>query len=138
MYKNFLSLSLFVKGVLHHKKIRHLNAQAHEYNVDLLAGCKTRTDWRFVENKEYCFCNLFRGGKPTRGSCAFNTNDAKIKRDQWGGTCVTALGWFSTFVFEVGTDNTGLGRWSWVHVGGGGKTTRIITAYHSHAGRRDG
>ncbi len=82
MYENFSSLSLFVKGVLHHKKIRQLNALAHEYNVNLLAGCKTRTDWRFVENKEDCFCNLFGGGKPTRGSCAFNTNNAKIKRDQ--------------------------------------------------------
>jgi hypothetical protein len=39
------------------------------------------------------------------------------------------LGRLSTFVSEVGTDDTGLGRWSWVYVGGGGKTTHLITAY---------
>ena len=38
-------------------------------------------------------------------------------------------GHFSSFVTEVGSDASGLGRWSWLHVGGGGKTTRMIEAY---------
>ena len=64
-----------------------------------------------------------------RGSYAHNTNDPKIKRDQWGGTCIAAIGRFASYVTHTGSDLTSLGRWSWIQVGGGGKTTRIITAY---------
>ena len=53
----------------------------------------------------------------------------KIKRDQWGGTCITATGWFSSFVKEVGTNSSGLEHWSWVYVGGDSKLTRIIVTY---------
>ncbi len=30
---------------------------------------------------------------------------------------------------DTGVDSTGLGRWSWLYVGGGEKTTRILIAY---------
>ncbi len=45
MFENFSSLSLFTTGHLQHKKIQQLNKLIGEYGVDLLAGCKTRTDW---------------------------------------------------------------------------------------------
>jgi hypothetical protein len=120
---------MFAEGALRHKKIRHLNRIMRDYGGDLLAGCETRTDWRFVTKEEDRFANLFGDGSPMRGIAASNTNDDKIHRDQWGGTCITAAGRFSSFVTEVGADTTGLGRWSWVHAGGGGKSTRIIAAY---------
>jgi hypothetical protein len=129
MFENFSSLGLFVEGILRHKKIRQLNCLSGNYSVDLLVGCKTRTDWRFVTREEDRFCNLFGDGKPTRGICAANTNDGKIKRDQWGGTCMTAIGCFSSFVTDTGLDDTGLGHWSWIYVGGGGKSTRMIVVY---------
>ena len=97
--------------------------------MDLLAGCKTRTDWCFVSSIEDRYCNLFGNEQPTRGVCASNTNNGKISRDQWGGTCITAAGHFSSFVTEVRADISGLGRWTWVYMGGGGKTTRLIVAY---------
>jgi hypothetical protein len=53
----------------------------------------------------------------------------KFKWDQWGGTCVTASGCLISFVTLTGADMTGLGRWSWIYVGGGGKLTRVIVAY---------
>ncbi len=85
MYKNFSSLSIFADGPQNHKKIRQLNKLASDHGVDLLSRCKTRTDCHFVTNEESKFCNLFGNGQPTRGSRAFNTNDGKIKQDQWGG-----------------------------------------------------
>jgi hypothetical protein len=100
-----------------------------DFGGDLLAGCETRTDWRFVTKEEDRFVNLFGDGSPTRGIAASNTNDDKIRRDQWGGTCIAAAGCFSSFVTEVGANTTGLGWWSWVHAGGGGKSTRIIAVY---------
>jgi hypothetical protein len=83
-----------------------------DYGVNVLMGCGIRTDWHFVTNEEDKFCNLFGNGQPTQGSHASNTNDHKIKRDQWGSTCITATGWFSSFVMEVGMDSSGLGHWS--------------------------
>ena len=83
-----------------------------DHGGNLLAGCETRTDWRFITKEEDWFGNLFGDGSPTRGIAASNINDDKIRRDQWGGTCITAAGCFSSFVTEVGANTTGLGRWS--------------------------
>jgi hypothetical protein len=129
MYENFLSLSLFVEGPKKHVKIRQLNKIITDYSVDVIAGCETRTDWRYIDKEESCFANLFGNGHPTRGSYAHNTYDPKMKRDQWGGTCLTAIGRFASYVTDIGTDTTGLGRWAWIYVDGGGKSTRILTAY---------
>ncbi len=123
MYENFSCLSIFTLGPPCHKKVRQLNKLMLDYSMDLLAGCKTRMDWRFVSSKEDRFCNLFGNGQPTRIVCASNTNDGKIKWDKWGGTCIMAAGHFSSFVTEVGYDASGLGRWTWLYIGGGGKTT---------------
>ncbi len=46
-----------------------------------------------------------------------------------GEACVTAMGRFSSFVTEVGINMAGMWHWVWVRVGGGGKSTWIITAY---------
>ncbi len=129
MFKDFSSLGLFVEGPTWHKKVRQLNKLVWDYKVDLLVGCKTRTDWPYVVKEEDRFCNLFGNGQPTRGVFAANINDGKIKRDQWGGTCITTIGRFSSFVTAVGTNASGLGRGLWVYVGGGGRTTRIILGY---------
>jgi hypothetical protein len=83
-----------------------------------LIGCETRMDWPLVANEESQFSNLWENGQSTSGSCAFNTNDGNIKWDQWGRTCVMAIGCFSSFVTEVGTKVSGLGQWAWIRVSG--------------------
>ena len=129
---------MFAEGALCHKKIRQLNKLMRDYGNNLLDGCETKTDWRFITKEEDWFGYLFGDGSPTRGIAASNINDDKIRRDQWGGTCITAAGRFSSFVTEVGANTTGLGWWSWVHAGGGGRSTRIIVAYQpcGQRGRR--
>jgi hypothetical protein len=129
MYKNFSSLGLFTEGPAWYKKVRQLNKLMADYGVDVLAGCETRTDWGFVKKEDDRSCNLFGNGQPTHRSHASNINNHKIKRYQWGGTCVTASGQFVSFVTLTGTDTTGLGWWSWIYVGDGGKLTRVIVAY---------
>jgi hypothetical protein len=52
MYENFSSFSLFTKGPKKHVKIHQLDKLMKEYSVDVLTGCKTRTDWRFVTDKD--------------------------------------------------------------------------------------
>ncbi len=92
MYEFFSSLGMFVAGPSRHKKVRQLNKLIREYGVNLLAGCETRTNWCFKANEEDRFCNLFGNGQLSRGSSVSNTNDGKIKWDQWGGTCITTMG----------------------------------------------
>ncbi len=116
-------------GLNCHTKIQQLNKLMADYGTNFLAGCETCTDWRFVSNKGDRFCNLFGNGLPSRGVCASNINDGKVKRDQWGGTCILSVGRISSFVTKVGVNTSGLGCWSWMYVGGGGKQTRVMSAY---------
>ena len=129
MYENFSSLALFTEGPLWHRKIRQLHRLMSEYGIDLLSGCKMQTDWWFITKEEDRFCNLFGNGCPTWGIAASNINDQRIWRNQWGGTCITTVGCFSSSVAETGSDSSGLGRWTWVRVAGDRKTTRMIVAY---------
>jgi hypothetical protein len=46
MYENFSSLSLFLTGPMHHKKIHQLYKLMSDYGVNILVGCKTQTYWR--------------------------------------------------------------------------------------------
>jgi hypothetical protein len=123
MYKNFSSLSLFVMGNMRKKKICQINKLMRDYGVNILAGCKTRTDFRFVTEEDNKFCNLFGRGQPTKGIVAQNLKDKKIRREQWGVTCMAAVGRISLFMKGTGTDTTGLGRWCWLYIGGSGRTT---------------
>jgi hypothetical protein len=100
-----------------------------DYGIDILAGCKTRTDWRFVTDKEDEFHNLFGRGQLSQGVAAHNTTDGKIKRDQIGGTCMTTIQRLSSSVIETGTDLMGLGRWCWIRIGSCGKNTPVVPAY---------
>jgi len=109
MYKNFSSLSLFAKGPKKHVKICQLNKLLKNFGVDVIARCETRTDWRFITKEESRFVNLFGNGGPTRGSTPHNINDPKIKQDQWGGTCITALGQFSSLLLQQGLTLQDLG-----------------------------
>ena len=82
IYENFSSPCMFAEGTLCHKKIRQLNKLMRDYGGNLLAGCETRTDWRFVTKEEDRFGNLFGDGSPTRGINASNINDDKIRCNQ--------------------------------------------------------
>jgi hypothetical protein len=47
MYKNLSSLSLFTESPLQHRRVQQLNKLMSDYGIDVLADCKTRTDWCF-------------------------------------------------------------------------------------------
>jgi hypothetical protein len=118
-----------MEGPARHKKVRQLNKLMADYGDDVLAGCKTWTDWRFIKKEDNRFHNLFGNGQLTHGSHASNISDHKIKRDQWGDTCITASGRFASFVTLTGANTMSLGRWSWIYVGGRGKLTSVIVVY---------
>ena len=80
MYENFSSLGVFGEGPTKHRKIRQINKLIKDYGVDIMAGCETRTDWRFVTMEANKFENLFGNGLPTKGVCASNANDKRSSK----------------------------------------------------------
>jgi hypothetical protein len=128
MFKNFSSLCLFVQGKEKCRKIRQINKFMKEYNVDVMAGFKTWVDWRFTKPTMNGFDSLFAQGQQRHGVCAHNINEY-VRRDQWGGTCLVSVGRISTIIVSTGVGMTGLGRWAWIYIGGGGKTMKVLVAY---------
>jgi hypothetical protein len=45
---------------------------------------------------------------------------------------MVAVGHLSTMTVATGVDSTGLGRQAWMHMGGVGKTTRVLVTYQPY------
>ncbi len=123
MMGNFNSLGFFTKGT----KINSLNKLCRQFNIDILAGCKTQADWRQA-TKEQQFRNIIGVGMETRSMVAHNINE-RLQRNQHGGCAMMAMGRFSANVVESRVDPYGLGHWCRLKVGSGNKKTRIVMAY---------
>jgi hypothetical protein len=63
-----------------------------------------------------------------RSVVVYNVNK-HMQRNQHGGCAMTAIERFFSEVSETGVDPYKLGRWCWIKVGSGDKTTRIVMAY---------
>ena len=100
----------------------------HRYDVDCVAGCEARCDWRFVEGEDRGYENLSSPENPTRSTKGNNITE-RVNRDQWGGTAKTTIWHFLDYVINMGVDYTGLGHWTWILVGSQEKITRIVMAY---------
>ena len=53
------------------------------------------------------------GPKTMKTTAAHNVHH-KVNHQQWGGTFAATFGELATRVSEMGKDETGLGRWSWM------------------------
>jgi hypothetical protein len=123
MMENFNSLGLSTKGT----KINSLNKLCHQFNTDILAGCKTQANWRQA-TKEQQFRNIIGVGMETWSFVAHNINE-QMQCYQHGGCAMMAMGRFSAEVMESGVNPSGLGCWCWLKVGSGNKNTRIVMTY---------
>ena len=73
--------------------------------------------------------NFFRTEVEARKICAYNKH-ANIEPSQEGGTAMIALDEAAASVTKIGTDPSGLGRWTWMKIKGKGThVTRVICAY---------
>lgn len=71
-----------------------------------------------------------RRWKAVRTSTSTNTFD-DVDKFQWGGTATVAFNIFAYMRHSSGTDESGLGRWSWILLEGHkGVRVRVITAYN--------
>ena len=123
LFENCNSLGLFTSN----KKIKQINTQVKSLQADGIFGNKDQTNWRKVPKSKQ-FSDLFGAGKPRRGISAHNVNEDKYSCSPPGGTSGMLFGCLSTFVKEVGSGYTGLGRWVWIVVGEDEHHTRLVTA----------
>ena len=97
-----------------------------KYQTD--GACILKHGTNFLMSEEGKRANDLFANKP--GSCVTAAhNNESISRCQQGGTMVAAFSRLAGFIQETGVDRTGLGRWSWMKVGTGEHSTRIISAY---------
>ena len=111
-FENWNSLGIFTQSW----KMDKLNSKVQRLDLDVITGCETQTDWRFVPPKRQLE-QLLTPGLARTTIAANNTMGQKINRDQVGGTAAAVLGQLNDVLTEVGKDTSGLGRWAWIRLG---------------------
>ena len=132
IFENWNSISLWQKG---RKTINNINALIRRFETDAIFGYGTQCDWSFAEG-DNIFYELFGQGQERKGIAAWNKNE-KRAREQYCGTAVMDFGHFAGHVVDTGTDETGLGIWSWILVGLGKSKPRIVVVYNPYEPGKD-
>ena len=78
---------------------------------------------------------LFQKRAAAVSIASHNKHELLGKRQQ-GGVFTGVMGSLTNTVVATGSDSTGLGRWNWIELKGGPRSTFIITAYQSVKSRR--
>jgi hypothetical protein len=102
-----------------------------DLDIDCLLYCEHRINFRHKDNKND-FKQMFQRELACTAVAAHNVHESRhAGRVQEGGTGGICFGDATGFIRKVGRDDDGLGRWSWILLGGTeGHKTRIITAYN--------
>jgi hypothetical protein len=99
-----------------------LNKLCHQFNTNILAGCKTQVDWHQASNEQQ-FRNVIGVGVETRSIVSYNVNE-QMQRNQYGGCATMAMGCFSAETIKTGVDPYRLGQWCWLRVSSGDKKSQ--------------
>ena len=123
MFEKWNSLGILTQSW----KFDRLNYLIRRLQVDIVAGCESQCNWSMV-NPDNQFLPLLAPGTMTKGISAHNRHE-NIQRNQTGGTAIAGIGRICDVIKEVGLDDSGLGRWSWIKLGTGSHVTRVLSAY---------
>jgi hypothetical protein len=106
--------------------------------VDFFAGNESKINWRKMPRSGQ-LPEIFRTENALRTVAAFNTHENDSRR-QYGGTFHLTFGELASRVVEVGTDESGLGRFAWTRFEGRhGHSARIVSIYvHCYTPRTGG
>jgi hypothetical protein len=102
-----------------------------DLDIDCLLYCKHRLNLHHKSNVND-FKQMFQREIACTAVAAHNVHEwQQARRVQEGGTGVICFGDATGYIRKVGKDEEGLGRWSWILLGGSdGHMTRLITAYN--------
>ena len=102
-----------------------------DLDIDCLLYCEHRLNLRHQSNVND-IKQMFQREIACTAVAAHNVHEWKqAGRVQEGGTGAICFGDATGYIRKVGKDEEGLGRWSWILLGGSdGHMTRLITAYN--------
>ena len=126
IFENYNSLAVWKN--LH--KVHELNNLLRKYDADCALGVELQVQWDEARkiDRGLSLDKLLLPGRTKRTVVGFNKHE-NFHRSQYGGTSIATFDRLSQFVQGSGTDPHGLGRWSWIQVGAGEVSTRIVVAY---------
>ena len=94
--------------------------------VDCFGAAETNLQWNMSKSTPKKLLSLNPGD---RTSYACNKHETTTVKQQ-GGTCLTMTAKYGQYIGDIGTDESGLGRWSWIRIKGNNNlVTTIISAY---------
>ena len=126
VFENYNSLSPWGDR----RKVHELNKLLKFYSADCALGVELQVQWDLArkEDSNLRLDRLLLPGQDKRAVTSHNRHE-DFSRSQHGGTSIATFDRLSQFVQSTGSDPHGLGRWSWMQVGAGQVSTRIVCAY---------
>ncbi len=102
-----------------------------DLDIDCLMYCKHQINFHHKDNKNN-LKQMFQQESAFTAISAHNIHkDKHAGQMQEGGTGIICFGECTGYIKKVGRDEAGLGRWSWILMGGTNRhNTRIITEYN--------
>ena len=106
--------------------------------VDIMGLAEVNVHWDLVPQQDSIWERTDGWFEHRRVGVSYNKHDSNATRSQPGGTITLAKDAAVLSTQEVGADETGMGRWSWLKLTGKHKCiTRVVTVY-SPSGSGDG
>ena len=126
VFENYNSLALWKNR----DRVYELNKLLRKYDADCALGVEVQVQWDLARkaDRDLRLDRLILPGKDKRVITSHNRHEA-YHRSQFGGTSIATFDRLSQFVLSSGVDPHGLGRWSWMRVGAGEKSTILVVAY---------
>jgi hypothetical protein len=111
-------------------KVNAIKRFVNHFELDGFFGAEGNLNWKAM-SRAGRLPEQFLSTNALRTIASYNTHE-NFGRKQRGGTFGLAFGQLATQVSKVGTDESGMGRWSWILVTGrNGQKARIIVAYQA-------
>ena len=101
-----------------------------EQDIDIVALTETNRNWKLESNENNIWEAMKRWKPEARTYAAHNVHDINDKIQQYGGVSMSIFGKLTRHKQQYGTDERGLGRFSWVTTAGtDNHKTTFISAY---------
>ena len=115
------------QSLRNNKNLTYYNNLITRLDIDIVGGAEARTNWGLVPTSHSLqkVLNLREG---SRCVSAYNWHE-KFLVNQQGGTFVATQSSLMDAYVKCGSDDEGLGQWSWIQLAGKNSTTQVITAY---------
>ena len=113
----------------HSPKDKEIKQFIDTYDVDIMCLTEVNVKWSLLEAEDKIWDRTSHWFENIKLGVGFNTNDPNALKHQPGGTVIIARDKIALTCVS-GSDESKLGRWSWVIIkGANGLNTRVVSAY---------